>query len=637
MTEPADRIGINFLLFAPQSFSFALYRALAHPDSEAEKLPGEFESKLPLSGAKDEEWPRFRILFTPQYGFEEYTCESYLNPSLTIRFLESVLQRQCISKLLKDQYILPSDGFRRRIHFVLQQHPEGTETVWIEPYFLRDSREFGVLVDFKFRKSESTPFNRKVQQLSLSLDKQFRSNRQFYSDRLEKVKATIGAVFQKLFPIAINGNELRIEHNLKRLPVQVLRSRELVFANGLIGNSPYAGLKQHGPFSMPKQPLLFFFVYQEANHELARDLYRALRGEKYATVFAGMDSIFRVPDDSATVKGISVGDFTPDEVTKVISQVQADIEHEGRMPAVFALISKESEHYFTTKRLFLAASIPLQIVRPVTLATKDMLKWSIGNIALQVFAKSGGVPWKVRPETAECLIIGIGQTYDLHESDSGPVIKRFTAYSILTDSSGAFYDIALIADSDAENTYSTQFAANLKSKIQGFVSQKASVVIHTPFKLRKSEMDAVRTVIAEFADIPFVVVKVNTENKFFGYQFSHNSLVPYESSLVALSEKEYLVWFEGLNPKNPSAFKRFSGPTHVEFLYPNVGELRKLKRDSFIQDLVNLGGVNWRGFNARTLPVSTYYCELVARFLKGFEGSNMPLGDVLNDSRPWFL
>jgi len=39
------------------------------------------------------------------------------------------------------------------------------------------------------------------------------------------------------------------------------------------------------------------------------------------------------------------------------------------------------------------------------------------------------------------------------------------------------------------------------------------------------------------------VLKVNTENDFFGYA-NTNSLVPYESSYLKISGKEYLIWFE---------------------------------------------------------------------------------------------
>ena len=45
--------------------------------------------------------------------------------------------------------------------------------------------------------------------------------------------------------------------------------------------------------------------------------------------------------------------------------------------------------------------------------------------------------------------------------------------------------------------------------------------------------------------IEFVFIKINTENKLFGYA-STNSMVPVAGTYIMLSEREFLVWFEGL-------------------------------------------------------------------------------------------
>jgi len=41
---------------------------------------------------------------------------------------------------------------------------------------------------------------------------------------------------------------------------------------------------------------------------------------------------------------------------------------------------------------------------------ENTFKWSVGNIALQLFAKMGGVPWIIRTGLSEdCIVVGINR------------------------------------------------------------------------------------------------------------------------------------------------------------------------------------------------------------------------------------
>jgi hypothetical protein len=132
----------------------------------------------------------------------------------------------------------------------------------------------------------------------------------------------------------------------------------------------------------------------------------------------------------------------------------------------------------------------------------------------------------------------------------------------------------------------------------------------------------------------FAVVKVNQRNRFFAVNQNVNSLVPYEASCLPLGHREYLLWFEGVFPDNPNVKKAFSGPTHLEFL--KVSEEQMIGEEQVLQDLVNLSGANWRGFNAKSAPVSIFYCHLVANLIARFHEHNLALPEV-KDLRPWFL
>jgi hypothetical protein len=113
-----------------------------------------------------------------------------------------------------------------------------------------------------------------------------------------------------------------------------------------------------------------------------------------------------------------------------------------------------------------------------------------------------------------------------------------------------------------------------------------------------------------------------------------NSLVPFEGTTVRLGPREHLAWFEGIFPDKPTVTKAFPGPTHLEFLRMTEGS--GIGDDELLQDIVNLSGANWRGFNAKSAPVSVFYCHLVADLVHDFHERGLPLPQV-EIIRPWFL
>jgi hypothetical protein len=56
----------------------------------------------------------------------------------------------------------------------------------------------------------------------------------------------------------------------------------------------------------------------------------------------------------------------------------------------------------------------------------------------------------------------------------------------------------------------------------------------------------------------------------------------------------------------------------------------------YLQDAINLSGANWRGFNAKTMPVSMLYAHLLSGFISAFE--KYQFGDInIENITPWFL
>ena len=297
----------------------------------------------------------------------------------------------------------------------------------------------------------------------------------------------------------------------------------------------------------------------------------------------------------------------------------------------------ENAAYWNLKHAFLSKGLPIQVVASETVADKNKLKWATASIGLQIFAKVGGTPWKVRPRTERCLIVGIGQAH--HVSEKG--IDRFFAYSVLTDSSGVFQEVRSLGDARDEEHYIKNFSTNLRKIFADYSSDFSSFVVHTTFSIGRRELESVAAALKDQQKRQegtgeFVSLKFNDRNRFFGFAIDHNSRVPYESNVISLSHSEFLVWFEGLQYGQSTVHKMVGGgPLHVKFTYPSEG-LTPDQQRAHLQDAINLSGANWRGFNAKSLPVSVYYAQLIAKYLKEFERHGLPTVDV-DIFTPWFL
>ncbi|PJF39077.1 MAG: hypothetical protein CUN55_15390 [Phototrophicales bacterium] len=175
--------------------------------------------------------------------------------------------------------------------------------------------------------------------------------------------------------------------------------------------------------------------------------------------------------------------------------------------------------------------------------------------------------------------------------------------------------------------------------LQQYHDQYNSFVIHATFSIRRDELEAIEEVLqrlrADHDNKEFVVIKFNDKNKYFGYFTSSNSMVPYESSYVRLSASEYLVWFEGLQYHKPNVRSKIERPLHIDFRYPPHA-LSDAKQRDYLQDALNISGTNWRGFNAKSLPISVFYAYLVAEYYKEFQSLGLEEID-LEAIHPWFL
>ena len=637
----SDKIHLNFLPVDGDITDFTVYRKRRETGRELCSKEGVKSYRLPDHLKNKEDWPLYWVSIAKGPDFEEFLASATMNPYLTCQILFQSLKTAASNLLESKQYRVPDNHFINEVSFIQRVYDEGEEELIVQPYYLRSTRRFGYLVDFHFRLRDGVPFSRRVQQLSLSLDKDFRRNLDYYTDRLAKIRESVNSRQNVFSTLQLPGltDTIQISMDFVSLPADRLRTKVYQFANNRESKSQFTGLRDHGPLVRLERPPKLLFMFREQDRQAARRLAVNLRGSKSRDRFSfpGFNTLFKC-DPNIVSDPMILPDLSKSSIEDALVRAKHDME-EGDVVVPIIILPRDDDSYLVQKALFSNAKIATQVCTLRVLQDENLLKWSIANIALQVFCKAGGYPWKVRPTKGKSLIIGISQSHKLRELDGRRSVEKYFAFSVMTDNSGLFQKIKVLGEGVEQESYIGALRRNLREVLEQSTKDFERIVVHTSFKLKRREMDIIESTVSEIVErsdtsCRFAVVKVNHQSRFFGVNRDVNSLVPYEATRVQLGPREYLVWFEGIYPDKKTVNKVFPGPTHLQILHVSKGN--SISDEILLQDLVNLSGANWRGFNAKSTPVSVFYCHLIADLVHDFHERNLPLPTV-EDIRPWFL
>lgn len=636
------KIHLNFLSVLDELPEFTIYRKLRHDSQEQNPEPGILHAySLPREKLELENRDSYWVSLEQRADFAEFRVRAGFNRYLTCWVLINALSKSVVENLKNEDFWIPERSFLNEIYFCMRRHNEGEEQLVVQPYFLKAAKKFGFLVDFHFRLREDVGFSRRVQQLSLSLDGNFKRNLDAYIDRIVKIKASIKKYWPILSQITLPNADRPISLSLDFEPLPATPLRPRIYLFGINGDkadkNQFSGLMAYGPIRPLSSVPNLLFMFREQDRQAARTLAVALRGsqQRERFNFPGFEKLFKT-SLNIDPNPVVLSDFSVDTMKTALNRVE---ENQSNIP-ILIMPDNTDEGYWNYKSVFAHAGIPSQACTLNVIQGENSLKYSVSNIALQIFCKAGGHPWRVRPTDERCLIIGISQSHKVRKGTDGNEIEKYFAFSVLTDSSGLFQKIQVLGEANTEVHYLERLRNQLQIILHSNAKDFSRIVVHTSFKLRQREIAAIQDVAQQTAKslsetrCRFAVVKVNHKSRFFGINQSVNSLVPYEGTYVRLGHDEYLIWFEGIFPDKPTVTKAFSGPTHLQFLRTNDRD--EIGKEVLLQDLVNLSGANWRGFNAKSTPVSVFYCHLVADLVQEFQKRGLPL-PAIEELRPWFL
>src|SRR5579859_658455 len=512
------QIHLNFLPVEMNAARCLIYRRRCASAQEERPLPQASAHKLPAIDVSEEEWQSYWVIPEMAEGFEAFEYQPSWNPDLSRRVLFGCLKRSVEASLEPRQYRFPANTFIQEVSLVMATHSEGDEVLVVQPYFLKASRQNGFLVDFHFNLGPNIPFGRRIQQLSLSLDKNFRRNVDYYVDRSTKVRRFLETRWSLFEGLTLPGasEPLKVSKDFVALSAERLRPKVYVFAGGKESRSQFTGLRDFGPLQPLESPPRLLFAFREQDRKAARRLALSLRGQKQRGQFnfPGFNELFKTPLE-IDANPIVLPDLSSGAMEVALEHAKTARETSSHILPVIVLPNGDDNGYLAQKAHFSHAGMPTQVCTLRILEDEESLKWAIANLALQIFCKAGGRPWKVRPTAERSLIIGISQSHKSRIVNDQVHIDKYFAFSVLTDSSGLFQQIQVLGDSTDHSTYVDALRANLKRVLEENAGAFNRVVIHTSFKLKHEEIRAIQQTTRDVAAVTdrskcrFSVIKVN--------------------------------------------------------------------------------------------------------------------------------
>ncbi len=326
----------------------------------------------------------------------------------------------------------------------------------------------------------------------------------------------------------------------------------------------------------------------------------------------------------------------------IIRAIQALSGHRAEFDLVFIYVPERWQPGFAggagddfdlhdhIKAFTAGAGIPVQLVREGRAISYDCQASVMWRIGLAIYAKAGGVPWKLAEADPETAYIGISYSVRGTESD----LPRFvTCCSQVFDSDGAGLEFVAYDAREVEVQRDNPFLSqnemfrvmtrsmNLYRRRHAGRSPKR-VMVHKSTEFKREErdgcMDALR--VCEAVDLVQVVehvdwrgVRIDGRGKAKGKPAAFP--VP-RGTLLSVGDREALLWNHG-DVRGVTARSYFQGSRSTPRPLRLVRHAGHGSWDDTTQAILGLSKMNWNNDALYDqLPVTMSYAKVLSRVVK---------------------
>jgi hypothetical protein len=332
---------------------------------------------------------------------------------------------------------------------------------------------------------------------------------------------------------------------------------------------------------------------------------------------------------------------TPAAYAKAVRQALAAQDHKGQgqrwwhlavvqIEECFHALAGDANPYLVTKAAFLAADIPVQEFEIETASLRDgQLQYALNNMGLAVYAKLGGVPWRVQANRALAheLVFGLGSAV----ISDGVLASKERMVGITTVFSGdGCYWLSNLSRSVPFDEYRDSVLASLRATVAQVRAdmnwQKGDsirLVFHNFKPFKDTEAEAVKEVMTELGefDVQYAFLHVIEDHPYLLFDRGQEGVGRAGQPVKGAFAPQRGLFFQ-LSPRE--VLMTLTGPNDVK--RPEDGlpfpVLLRLHRESTFDDVVYLAqqlyvfaNLSWRSFFPSSMPVTILYSQLIAGLL----------------------
>lgn len=388
------------------------------------------------------------------------------------------------------------------------------------------------------------------------------------------------------------------------------------------------GLKKFGPYDtllFNKSEIKCGLIYFEGSENIKKEFIDKIsQGEN---LFDGFNNLFKIQLSFVTEQRIK------SESENELKNVLKSIINEDVDLVFFIEKSHRSPLYSLLKSKLLANGITSQVVVESKLSNDAQRPWILENIALASYAKVGGTPWVIsNPISKNQLVLGFSRATDGK--------SYLVGFVVLFTHEGDFLFLNSSAPVIEWDDYIKSLERLITDAIEEYERVKGKpdeIILHFNKRPGKRELEAIEKALKQFnSKINFALIHINEYSNFRIFDTAHRTYIPESRLIVNLSKYEVLMLLDGRE-----------GDRRKKIGVPRVLDITLDKRSTYpieifpelIRQISDFSYLNWRGFNAKAIPVTINYSHLISRLVVeiGKDNWNQLIASGKLRDKSWFL
>lgn len=624
-------------------------RIVAHERGKAYDLPEEIGQILKM-------FPAFVFQFR-DYGKKLYLCVDYKLEIKNFLSLEA-LKKRGFNNLIGKTAVAYVDGkwITGKLHKI---SPKSSE-VWLsetDEDFTVTVTNKSIIPDLSRKEIVSNlreykvdfDFDKKTKELS------FASQKGASRRRVEKTNEVIDYLDNNIFPIRIEGQMFHLDTTPRRLtsPCPSTRLHEskpftvfhdikepaVEFYRQAESRNILEGLTTYGAYEQKRRDIEIVPICTSAYAEKMEALIDRLQHGKYR--YHGTERTFgiRLKYHSVITPRSFIG-FRK-ECERLLTQ-NPEWEGNNDLNRLFLVYVPEKKFpqtdsdspYYDIKRLLFRYGIPVQMVDSPTLENPDFKDL---NLALNIIAKCGGIPW-VLPDELPDVDFFVGLSYTQRRTQEG--LNRILGFANVFNNYGRwkFYN-GSVETFDYEDRH-RQYAKLIQSTMERLqLSQTPSIHFHYSAKFSKDDIGVILHSARKVRpNGRYTFVWINTTHIVRLYDFSVQSDGSLSrASYVVTSPQQFYLSTTGYN-----VYKKALGTPimlEINVRAEPIEVSKQLDLKTLAKQLLYLTKLNWASTQSLCgLPITIKYAGDIARLTSRFmeKGEKFELHPVLRET-PWFI